>query len=200
MSDGEGTVTRAVAVAAVVGQLGAIAVYLVLAPAAERPMVDPLRLVSIAAIYSLPALLAALGLRNRQPLLLAAAIAALVLAVFPFSLHSFVLGPAGIVYAVAYARLATGQRDRRSVIAAMACPCLLVGALLVLTIADHPACYTRSGSGEVADDLDTGCTSDIVIPWEAAASLTLSGAAMMIGLRSVPPSTDGSRGRRVRVE
>jgi hypothetical protein len=162
--------------------------------------VDPLRLVSIAAIYSLPALLAALGLRNRQPLLLAAAIAALVLAVFPFSLHSFVLGPAGIVYAVAYARLATGQRDRRWAIAAMACPCLLVGALLVLTVADHPACYTRSGSGEVADDLDTGCTSDIVIPSEAAASLTLSGAAMMIGLRSVPPSMDGSRARRVRVE
>jgi hypothetical protein len=103
------------------------------------------------------------------------------------------------------------------VIAVLACPCLLVGALLVLVVADHPACYTQRGSGEVVIDRDpgevesgaqvegvdsdvveSGCTSDVVVPWEAAASLALSGAAVMTGLRSVPPSRGGSRGQRVR--
>jgi hypothetical protein len=217
VSDRGDTVARAVAVAAVAVELGAVVVYLVWGLVAERPILDLLRPVPTAVIYSMPALLAALGLRNRQPLLLAAAIAALVLAVFPFSVHSFVLGPAGIVYAVAYAGLAAGRHDRRSVIAVLACPSLLVGALLVLVVADHPACYTKLGSDEVVIDRDpgeaasgvevidpesdvveSGCTSDVVVPWEAAASLALSGAAVVTGLRFVPPSRGGSRGQRVR--
>lgn len=54
-------------------------------------------------------MLAIAGLRGRTPLLLAATIAAGMLAIFPFSLHSFVLGPAAVVYGAAYARLAAAE-------------------------------------------------------------------------------------------
>jgi hypothetical protein len=216
MSTRKETVTRAVTAMAVAAHVAAIVAYLVWSLVTERPIMDPLRPVMTALIYSIPAPLAVLGLRTRQPLLLVAAIAALALAVLPFSLHSFVLGPTGIVYVIAYRRLAAGRHDRRSVIVALACSSLLVGALFVQAVTDHPACYTKLGSNEVAigrdpgevasgagvsgtesDVVESGCTSDVVVPWEAAASLALSGAAVVTALRFVPPSKGGSRGKQV---
>lgn len=84
------------------------------------------------------------------------------------------------------------------------CALLLVAALLVLVLQDHPACYEELETGEVTIDRDPrdtasgsqtitpdsgvvgrGCTSDTIAWWEATASLTLSSAAVATGLLSV---------------
>jgi len=189
--------------------VAAVAAYLAVM-AASGPDPDRLRPVPIAVAYAVPAVLALAGLRGRVPLLLAAAIAAGVLAVFPFSVHSFVLAPAAVVYAVAFGRLNTPRHGRGAALAAVACPLLLVAAFLVLLVQDHPACYEELETGEVVVDRDpgditsrsigpdsdvvvAGCTSDTVVWWEAAASLALSGAGVATGLLSVPKTTQDSR-------
>lgn len=198
---------RAVWVAAAGGalvELAAVAVYLGVM-AASGPDVDGLGAVPIAAVFAAPAVLALAGLRGRAPLLLAATIAAAVLAVFPFSLHSFVLAPVAVVYALAYARLSTSRQRRRAVLAVAGCPVLLLAAFVVLIVQEHPACYEELETGEVVVDRDpgdtlsggrvigpdsdvvaTGCTSDIIVWWEATASLTLTSAAIVAGLLLVP--------------
>lgn len=194
----------AAAVAAAVVELAAVAVYLGVM-AASGPDVDGLRAVPIAAVFAAPAVLALAGLRGRAPLLLAATIAAGVLAVFPFSLHSFVLAPAAIVYALAYARLSTSRHHRRAMLAVIGCPVALVAAFVVPILQEHPVCYeeletgelivdrdpgaTLSGSRVIGPDSDVvaaGCSSDIVVWWEATASLGLTSAAIVAGLLLVP--------------
>lgn len=98
LSARRGTILQAVVVVAVVVHVGAIAVYVAQGLVASDPVLDPLRPIPIAAMYAAPALLAAAGLRGRHPLLLIAAIAAGILAVVPFSLHSFVLAPLGLIW------------------------------------------------------------------------------------------------------
>lgn len=205
MSDQAQPAARAAAVAAVV-QLAAVAVYLGVL-SASRPDVDGLRPVPIAAAFAAPAVLALAGLRGRTPLLLAATIAAGVLTVFPVSLHSFLLAPVAVVYALAYARLPASQHHRRALVAVVGCPVLLVAAFVVLILQEHPACYEELETGELVIDRDpgdtlsggrvigpdseavaTGCTSDVIVWWEAAASLVLTSAAMSAGLLLVPDS------------
>lgn len=146
-------------------------------------------------------MLALLGLRGRSGLLLGASIAALLLALVPFSLHSFVLGPTGILYAVAYVRLFAGdERGVATVLVNVACPLLLLAALVVLVVHEDPACYRRTASGTVIVDhgpgptnsgsgtagpgtrvVERGCTSDTVVWWEAMASLGLTLSAIVVG-------------------
>lgn len=209
-----GSALRAVAMAAVVVHLAAIAVYLSTGLVASGPITDWLRPIPIAGLYAAPAVLAIAGLRGRVPLLLAAAIAAGLLAIFPFSLHSFVLAPVALVYATAYAPLSRSVEPRGTAVAVVACPILLVAALVVLVIEEHPVCYERLRTGEVtfdrspgaaasgsaviggdSDVVSRGCTSDTVVWWEALASLTLTSAAIATGLLSVPGSRVGSSPR-----
>lgn len=216
MSDKAHPAARTAAVAAALIQLAAVAVYLGVMAASE-PDPDGLRAVPIAAVFAAPAVLALAGLRGRAPLLLTAAIAAGVLAVFPLSLHSVVLAPVAVVYALASARLSTSRRARRALVAAIGCPALLVAAVVVLLVQEHPACYEQRRTGEVvvdrhsgdntvsgtrvigpdSDVVATGCTSDIIVWWEAAASLALTSAAITAGLFLVPIGTpEGRRTRR----
>ena len=152
----------------------------------------------ISAVYGLPAVLAVLAVRGRGSLLLAAGTTSLVLAVLPFSLHSFLFGPIGVTYLLVYARWSTRQRDgSRSAAVGVGVPLLLVAAFLVLVVHDDPICYTRHASGEVTIDRDPdqvtsealtieagsdvverGCFGDTVVWWEAAASLALSASAL----------------------
>lgn len=189
--------------AQVVGVVALVAVGL----ASNGPAaVDWLHPVPIAAIYLLPAFLALISLRGRNALLLVAAVTALVLAVFPFSLHSFFLGPVGLVYLASYPALGKeGRRSCRWLGASAVCPLLAVAALSALSLHEDPACYTQHASGEVTVDrnpggptsghvilagfdvVSRGCTSDTVVWWEAAGSLALSAAAIMAGLALVPP-------------
>lgn len=188
-------------------QVAAVVALVAFGIAEDGPVVvDWLHPVPIVAIYVLPAVLAVMAVRGRSALLLVAAVTALVLAVFPFSLQSFFLGPVGLVYLASYPGLPRGSRgSARGLVAAAVCPLLAVAALLVLFLQDDPACYTQRASGEVTVDrnpsdvtsghvipaesniVSRGCTSDTVVWWEAAGSLALSAAAVTAALKLVPP-------------
>lgn len=206
---------RAVAIVAATVHLGGVAALVVVGLVADPPLLDPLGPITVGAVYGAPALLAALGLRDRRPLLLAAAASSMVLAVVPFSVHSFVLGPVGLVYAIAFTTVPGepgGPSDSRSVVRAVGvvigCPLLLIGALLALFVHEDPACYTRVESGEVTIERDPGdvmsephsigegsgiveqgCTSDTVVWWEAAIGIGLSALAVLGGARVVRRAT-----------
>lgn len=195
------TATAAVAIAAAV-QVGAIVAVLALRFLDDGEVGDRLGAVPLAVVYGLPGVLAALALRRRPALLLAAGIASLVLAVFPFSLHSFVFGPVGLVYLIAYARWPKPHHvDKNSAIVALVVPLLLVVAFLALVWHEDPICYAKDTSGEVtinrdagsitmgsqtieagSDIVERGCSSDTVVWWEALTSLALSGAALAVGI------------------
>ncbi len=112
------------------------------------PLSDPLSSVTMAAIYGAPAMLALMALHDRRPLLAVAAVTALLLAVVPFSLHSFVLGPLGIIYLATYftssvPRTATG----RTVSAVLLCPALVMTAFIGSLLHQDPLCYSQSSTG-----------------------------------------------------
>lgn len=195
--DGPGRATRiAVAISAVV-QLGGVVAVLVLRLLADGAVGDQLGALPLAAVYGLPAVLAASAFRRRPSLLLAAGIASLVLAVFPFSLHSFVFAPVGLVYLIAYPRWPSPRNGNQAAAAAVVVPLLLVLAFVALIWHDDPICYSRntfndvtidrdpgpitSGSQTIEADSDVveaGCSSDTVVWWEALTSLTLTGGAL----------------------
>lgn len=201
-----GTIARRAAGVAAVIHLGAVVGLLVLGAVSHGGLTpDPLGPLPIAAVYGLPAVIALAALRGRAPLLLAAGTATVILAVFPFSLHSFVLGPVGIVYVIAYGRSPSRKSGgARAAVVVLGFPLLLVAGFLVAILHDDPACWTRHRSGEVTVDRDPaepfgsgtlgpgtevvehGCTSDTVVWWEATASLGLSAAAIVLALRLVP--------------
>lgn len=216
MSARRDTTLRAVTVAAVVVHAGAIAAYGAQGLVASDPVLDPLRPIPIAAIYATPALLALAGLRSRHPLLLVAAIAAGILAVFPFSLHSFLLAPVGLIYGIAYAGLATAQHRHRSMVAVAGCPLLLVAAFIALVVHEDPVCYEKLQTGEIiidrdpdnvtsrvdgpdSDVIEGGCTGDTVVWWEATVSLALTSATIVTALLAVPKDEAGER-RRTRTD
>jgi hypothetical protein len=143
------TVARAATWTAVVVHITAVALLVTAGVGSDGPpRLDPLRPEPIAIQYSAPAILAAMAVRDRRPLLLVAGIATVVLALVPFSLHSLVLGPLGVVYLLAYMRLRPGGGGGyRTIGAAVACPLLLVGAMLALVLHNHPVCYSKLRSG-----------------------------------------------------
>lgn len=173
---------QAMAVLAVVG-VGVVS---------EGLQLDPWRPVALVVLYLVPAVLAALALRARPALLLAAATSSVVLAVVGFSLHSFVFLPVALVYVVAHAR-GEHRSGRVGLVPVLLSPFLVLAALAVLFVHEDPACSTRHASGDVAVDrtpgdvttgsqsvaagsdvVEGGCTSDTVVWWEAAGSVALS--------------------------
>lgn len=201
-------VRGAVAASAAV-HLGGVVALAVLRLLADGAVGDRLGVVPLAAVYGLPAVLAALAFVGRPQLLLAAGIATLALAVFPFSLHSFVLGPVGIVYLVASTRWQTPDRGQGAAVAAGVVPLLLVGAFVALLWHEDPVCYTKDASGQVTVDRDPGpissgsetigpdsdvvergCSSDTVVWWEALTSLALSGGALAAAILLTGPSRE----------
>lgn len=200
---------RRAVVVAVTLHLAGVAALIVGVTVAGMPAIDVLRPVPLGALFAAPAVLALLGLRGRGALLVVAAVCAATLALTPFSLHSFVLGPIAAVYLLAYHRLSgTLRRPVRVIAASLACPVLLVAALVVLSVGDEAACYTRFESGEVIVEAMTeqemmsgrlriepdsgvvegGCAGGIVTGWEALASLALSSTAVLAGALPVPPT------------
>ncbi|MQB01921.1 MAG: hypothetical protein GEU78_16885 [Actinobacteria bacterium] len=204
---GPGQISKiAVATSAVV-QFGVVVAVLVLRLLADGAVGDRLGALPLAAIYGVPAMLAALAFRRRPPLLLAAGIASLVLAIFPFSLHSFVFGPVGLIYLIAYPSWSTPQHGNRAAAVAVIVPLLLLLAFVALIWHDDPTCYSRNASGDVTIDRDpgpitsgsqtieadsdiveTGCSSDTVVWWEALTSLTLTGGALAAATYLTGPS------------
>lgn len=187
-------------------QLGAVVAVLVLGALSDGSVGDRLGAGPLAGVYGLPGVLALLALRARGPLLVPAGVASLVLAVFPFSLHSFVFAPVGVIYLVAYARWPTHQHaGSRSAVAALVVPVLLVGAFVSSIVHDDPICYSKDASGEVtierdvgeaisgtqtiepgSDVVERGCSSDRVMWWEATVSLALTAAALAGAVFLVP--------------
>lgn len=185
-------------------QLGGAVAVLLLRAGSDGAVSDRLGAVPLAVVYGLPGLVALLARRGRGPLLVAAGIASLVLAVFPFSLHSFVFVPIGIGYLAAYMRWPGRTDGSRATAAALTVPVLVMAAFLVLVVHDDPVCYTEDASGEVTIDRDPGpvtsgsqtigpdsdvvgggCSSDTVVWWEAAGSLALSALAIIAALALV---------------
>lgn len=206
-AEGPGSVARAAVATGAAVQLGAIVVVLIMGVVGDGAVGDRLGVVPLAAVYGLPGVLALLALRRRGPLLLAAGVASLVLAVVPFSLHSFVFGPVGLVYLVAYVRWPAPRHSGRSAAAAVAVPVLLIAAFLSLVWHEDPICYAKDASGEVtidrnpddvmsgtqtieagSDIVERGCSSDTVVWWEAIMSLALSGVALGAAIHLVEPS------------
>lgn len=189
-------------VAGAVLQLAGVGAVLVLRLVNGDAVDSGLGIVAMAAVYGLPGVFALLGLRRRWPLLLAAGIASLVLAVVPFSLHSFVFGPVGVAYLVACG-LWPGPRPgpgRTAAVAAVV-PALLLVAFVALLWHDDPMCYERHTDGTVvvhrdaesltsgtetiesdSDVVERGCSSDSIVWWEAATSLALAAAALGVGV------------------
>lgn len=161
---------------------------------------DPWRPLAIAALYLMPAVLAALSLRARPSLLLAAATTSGVLAVAGFSLHSVVFLPVAAVYVLAYTRVGPSHGSAH-LVPVVLCPVLAMAAFAMLFVHADPACYTRHASGTVtfdrspgdvthgsgsvaagSDVVESGCTGDTVTAAEATASVALSGLALAAGL------------------
>ncbi len=198
---------RTAVIVAGLTQLTTVAILVGFGLASRGPLHTGLDALTVGAVYALPALLALLSLYGRQPLLLAAAVLALVQAVFPFSLHSFVVGPLALVYLVAYLALRTGTVTTTApwLAAAVVCPGLGLAALVVPLLHADPVCYSKRASGEVTydtapDDITSGfipgdsditaqgCSSDTTVWWEAAAGLTLTTLAVGAGVLLVPGS------------
>lgn len=206
--DALGRAAKAAVATSAAVQLGAVVVVLLLGVVlGDGTVGDRLRAVPLAAVYGLPGVLALLALRRRPPLLLAAGTTTLVLAVFPFSLHSFVFGPVGLVYLIAYTRWPAPQRAKQSAAAGAVVPLLLLAGFVALVWHEDPTCYTKHRSGEITLDRDPGstmsgaktieagagiveqgCSSDSVVWWEAMTSLALSGAALAAALYLSDPS------------
>lgn len=199
--DARGSVAT-VTVAAIMAQVATVLVLVVFTAMTGGAVGDRAGAIPLGVVYVLPAVLAILAMRGRSPLLLAAGVASLALAVLPVSLHSVVYGPAGVIYLVAHARRsAAGRGDARSVVAAVVVPGLVVAAVLALTVHEDPICYTRDASGRVTIDRDPGdvgsgfheidagsdivewgCSSDTVVWWEALLSLALSTGAVVLAV------------------
>ncbi|MGH3665615.1 MAG: hypothetical protein ACRDU8_05925 [Egibacteraceae bacterium] len=206
-------VARTAAGVAAAVHLGTLVGLAGLGLTADGPLGDELRTLTIAAVYGMPAVLALLAWRRRPPLLLSAAVTALALALVPFSLQSFLLGPLGLAYLLAYLGL-RGDRGpaTRSALAAVVCPALGLMALVVPLLHADPVCYTTTATGTTryepapgevshgsaripagSDVIEQGCTSDTTTRWEAAAGLGLAGFAVAAGLRLVRPLDDEAR-------
>ncbi|MDP8928196.1 MAG: hypothetical protein M3O70_06370 [Actinomycetota bacterium] len=165
-----GLVTKLAAVASAAIQLGALMVLLRLGVLSDHVLSDRLKAVPLVAVYGLPSLLAILALRGRDPLLLAAGVASLALAVFPFSLHSFVFGPVGLIYLLLYAYLLISAKGRthrhsvsRSAVAALVVPLLLVSGFFASAVHDDPVCYTKRASGEITINRDPVASGEVTI-------------------------------------
>lgn len=189
-------------VAGAVLQLAGVGAVLVLRVVGGDAVDGGLGGAAMATVFGLPGVMALLGLRRRWPLLLAAGIASLALAVVPFSLHSLVFGPVGVAYLVACG-LWRGPRPGPARTAAVAAvvPALLLVAFGALLWHEDPMCYERHTDGSVvvhrdaesvtsgtqtveadSDVVERGCSSDSVVWWEAATSLALAAAALGIGV------------------
>lgn len=187
--------------------LVAVVAVAVVGLVSNDPAGDRLRSPTIAVVYGVPAVLA-LSSRRRRPLLLAAGVSALLLAVVPVSVQTFVLGPLAVVYLLSFARR-TGARSldvRSALVGAIACPGLVLGAFVVPLLHQDPVCYTQRPSGierreappggistgvipAESDIIQQGCTSDTVAGWEAAAALVLAGLAPVLGVRLLKPAS-----------
>lgn len=183
-------------------QLGAVVAVLVLRALDGGAVDGGFGGLALGTVYGMPGVLALLGLRRRWPLLLAAGIASLVLAVVPFSLHSFVFGPVGVAYLVACGSWrAPRPSPGRAVAVVVAVPALLLTAFVALLWHEDPLCYERDADGTVTVDRDpasvtsgtqtidpgsgiveAGCSSDSVVWWEAATSVALAAAALGVGV------------------
>lgn len=208
---GPGRVAKAAVATSAALQLGSVTVVVALRLLADDAVGDRLGVLPLGAVYGLPAVLAGLSFRRRPRLLLAAGVASLVLAVFPFSLHSFVFGPVGLVYLVVQPRWPTPPHGgQRAAAVAVVVPVLLLLAFIAFLWHEDPICYARHDTGEVTIDRDPGqvtsgsmtiepgsgivergCSGDTVVWWEAASSLALSGGALAAAIYLTRP-TNGS--------
>lgn len=176
----------------------------------------PLADVALGGVVALPSVLAIFGLRGRPVLVLAGGLLALLLALpFSFAGLVLVVPGVLFLIAYGLMPKAASVSLRRSV-AVLVPIVLGVGALAVLFATEQPVCYRtiRYEDGRVEHSRDHeaeadaassqgmgqsfgppregvvsqggGCTSDVIVPWESAAMLGLSGMAVLLARRLAP--------------
>ena len=203
-----GTVRKAVSGAVVVGYGLALAAFLFRIIGGDFTLWSELPgAIVIAAVVAVPPTLAALSMRNRPLLLLPAAVLGLAGALGLLSVFGFPLVILGLIWFLAYLKVAPSGHFLRKV-GMVLVPLLWLGALIALFIHLDPYCEqglsdgtvqqvdpvvrgfesgwaweidtsTFSGSGIVSAEVEfEACSSDIVVPWEAAVSILLSTASV----------------------
>ncbi len=201
-------VRKAVTMAAVAGYGVALAGLILPIRAGEQSFRAEIpTAVLIATVIAVPPTLAALSMRGRVLMLLPAGLLGIAGLLGLLSVLGFLLIIPGLIWLWAYLKLApSGRYPRKFAMAAV--PLLWVGAVAGLFVHIDPLCEQLLADGSVvridpagrgfktgwAWDIDTStfsgsgsgsdmvvsesCTSDIVVPWEMAASVILSATAV----------------------
>lgn len=133
--------------------------------------------VQILGVYAAPAVVAVLAAALQRPAMaLIAATATLGLALFPFSLHSFVLIPVAMAYLVAFFVTPHQQPRARDVILAGVAPGVAIAAVWVAQLRPDPRCFEAAPAPAVG--VISECTSNAVVASETGAALML--AALLV--------------------
>lgn len=179
----------------------------------------PLGDVALAGLVVLPSVLAIFGLRGRPVLLLAGGILALLLALPFFLAGLVLVVPGVLFLVTYGRMPGPPSGSVRRSMAAFVPVVMGVGALAVLFATEQPVCYrtiryedgrvehfrdreaeadAASGRGmgqsfeSLAEDVVSqggGCSGDMIVPWESAAMLGLSGMAVLFARRLAPVET-----------
>lgn len=136
--------------------------------------------IALLAVLSAPAALAAVGLRRARLCLVAAAMATLILAFFPVSVHTPALVVAAGAYLVSYHRAPENSPVRQRAIGLITAPALTLAAWVAMQVHEDPRCWTapdQAGTGVLRE-----CSSNVVTWWEATLAVGLS--LVMVGVVS----------------
>lgn len=185
----------------------------------------PLGDVALAGLVGLPSVLAVLGLRGRSVLLLAGGILALLLALPFTLVGLILIVPGVLFLVAYGRMPGPPSGSVRRSMAVFVPVVLGVGALAVLFATEQPVCYrtiryedgrvervrdreaeadaaSGRGRGQSVEPLDEdvvsqggGCSGDMIVPWESAAMLGLSGTAVLLARRLAPVEPGGRNGR-----
>ena len=136
--------------------------------------------IALLAVLSAPAALAAVGLRRARLCLVAAAIATLMLAFFPVSVHTPTFVLAAMAYLVSYHRAPEHSPVRQRAIGLITAPALTLVAWVTMQVHEDPRCWTAPNQS--ATGVLRQCTSNVVTWWEATLAVALS--LVMVGVVS----------------
>lgn len=146
----------------------------------ENPLDPGFAGITLLAVLSAPAALAAVGLRRARLCLVAAAIATFMLAFFPLSVHTPTFVLAAIAYLVSYHGAPENLPVRQRTMGLITAPALTLVAWVTMQVHEDPRCWTapdQSATGVLRQ-----CTSDVVTWWEATLAAGLS--LVMVGVVS----------------
>jgi hypothetical protein len=148
---------------------------------AERAA-GPLDPIAFGALFGVPGFLALLARRERTVLYLGAAVSGTVLSFIAFSGATLpLLIPSGMAIA-AFARRSGDTRTFREVTVPLACFLGAAGALAVMFLHADMRCVTTPTY--------SSCSSDVLVWWEALASIAIGGLTVVLAYRLARPRSD----------